>query len=158
MRIILLLFSLLTMASPGQAQRADTMITGMENAQWILGGQSFPLVWRRESLLALAGGPRLELDVNFLVDKAQFEQMQGNRRLPLVFKWFRFSGARLFIANVNKDPEAVTVAEQGGQWVYHCHVVNDKITRGTWVVKPVYGNNEPVIINGQECEFRITVQ
>jgi hypothetical protein len=146
----------------GQAQKPSPLILGLQRAEWDTSGNIIASANGEEKALKTNNSVNLvSLDIYFVVDKANFEQ-QANTvgRLPIMFKWFRFSSARLFVVNVNRDLadlRSAQLKDEQGRWVYHCRA-SQNVTKGTWVIKPVYANNDPVMIDGKECEFKITVQ
>ncbi len=87
--------------------------------------------------------------------------LQNSRKLPIMFKWFRFSGARMFITSVAQDSNAgrmmTAVRVAGGTVVHQAQASNDRITSGTWVIIPVYADNTPIIINGKELSYQFQV-
>jgi hypothetical protein len=91
----------------------------------------------------------------------EWAELQNSRKMPIMFKWFRFSGARMFITSVAQDSNAarmMTAARvAGGTVVHQAHASNDRITSGTWVITPVYADNTPIIINGRELSFQFQV-
>jgi hypothetical protein len=158
---LFMLFGLLWVAGSGAlAQKpANNLILGLQRAEWDTSEQLIASASGEEkSLKATEPVKLLYLDVYFAVDKAMFDQQANlTNRLPVMFKWFKFSKARLFIVNVNHDLQVAKLVEQNGTWLYHCRV-SQSMVRGTWVVKPVYANNEPIMVNGRECEFKLTIQ
>lgn len=102
---------------------------------------------------------RFELDL--AVSEQEWIRLQNSRRMPIVFKWFRFSGARMFITSVVQDNNANVASavsrQAGGTVVYRAQSTNERITSGTWVVAPVYADNTPLIINGRELSYQFRV-
>lgn len=101
---------------------------------------------------------RIEMDIS--MSEQEWMQLQQSKKAPVVFKWFRFSGARLFITNVSQDinvNSGNSITQNGNRMIYHAHATNDRITSGTWVIKPVYANNEPILINGKELSYQFRV-
>jgi hypothetical protein len=160
-KYLLAVLGLFWLAGPqAWAQRpGNNLIVGLQRAEWDTSEQVIASANGEEkNLRATEPVKLLYLDVYFAVDKALFDQQAGNPgRLPVMFKWFKFSSARLFIVNVNHDQQMAQLVEQNGTWLYHCRV-SQRMVRGTWVVKPVYANNDPVVVNGRECEFKLTIQ
>lgn len=91
----------------------------------------------------------------------EWAELQNSHKMPIVFKWFRFSGARMFITSVAQDSNAsrMTAAARvaGGTVVHQAQASNDRITSGTWVITPVYADNTPIIINGRELSYQFQV-
>ncbi len=140
------------------AQKRDSIISSLQSAAWDIGGNLVASANGEEKALRINEmSTQVSLDIEFLLNPAIFEPTKPDNRLPIMFKWFKFNSARLFIVDVNQDPSNPQPKAVKGQLVYHCRVTQN-LTRGTWVVKLVYANNEPVLVNGQECKFRITVQ
>lgn len=100
-----------------------------------------------------------ELELTF--DEREWTELQNNRKLPIMFKWFRFSGARLFITGVAQDQNAARAINvhrnAGGTVIHRARSVNERITSGTWVVAPVYADNTPLLINGRELTYQFRV-
>ncbi len=154
-----LLILALWLATPNvRAQKRDSIILSLQSAAWDISGNLVASANGEEKALQTNEmSTQVSLDVKFLLNRAIFEPTRPDNRLPIMFKWFKFSSARLFIVNINQDTSNPQPKAERGQFVYHCRVTQN-LTKGTWVVKPVYANNEPVLIDGQKCEFKITVQ
>jgi hypothetical protein len=107
-----------------------------------------------------AGIQAVSIELDISMSEQEWMQLQQSRRAPIVFKWFRFSGARLFITNVSQDANANsrnTITRSGNRIIYRANATNDRITSGTWVIKPVYANNEAILINGKELTYQFRV-
>jgi hypothetical protein len=97
-------------------------------------------------------------DLELVADRQEWARLQSARKIPVVFKWFRFSGARMFITSVVQDSNANQptsfVRTASGATVYRANTYNERITSGTWVIMPVYADNTPIVINGRELSYQ----
>ena len=102
---------------------------------------------------------RFELD--FILSEQEWLRLQGSRRMPIIFKWFRFSGARMFITSVMQDSNANSSnnfsRNPNGTITYRTQAAHERITSGSWVITPVYADNTPIIINGRELSYQFRV-
>ncbi|MCS7019768.1 MAG: hypothetical protein RMJ87_13655 [Cytophagales bacterium] len=102
------------------------------------------------------------LELELIANEQDWAALQNTRKLPIMFKWFRFSGARMFITHVSQDMNAVGSATgasrtMGNIVIHHARASNERITSGTWVVAPVYADNTPILINGRELVYQFRV-
>ncbi|MCS6968134.1 MAG: hypothetical protein RMJ44_06170 [Cytophagales bacterium] len=103
---------------------------------------------------------RFEVELTF--SQQEWEQLQNSRKIPILFKWFRFSGARMFITSVVQDSNAgqgsSIVRHNNGTITYRAQSTHERITPGSWVIVPVYADNTPILLNVSEelsYQFRV---